>query len=106
MSGRPSDPQPGRMTTKHFQIPEYMLCCLPLIVKQQAPEPPVNEVLPSHSLRAAERAAGQAARAKRIERREACFDLFVSGYTHRQIADAMKVSVATVRRVVDGAIDE
>jgi hypothetical protein len=66
----------------------------------------VNEVLPSHSLRAAERAAGKARRAKRIERREACFDLFVSGYTHRQIADAMKVSVATVRRVVDGAIDE
>ncbi len=58
------------------------------------------------SQRAALRAAAKARRAKRTERREAWLELFSSGYTHRQIADAMKVSVATVRRGIDAAIDE
>ncbi len=56
--------------------------------------------------RARTRAAARARRAKRIERREAWFELFASGYTHRQIADVMGASVATVRRVIDAAIDE
>jgi hypothetical protein len=66
----------------------------------------MNENPTPPSQRAGARAAAKGRRAKRIERREAWFELFSSGYTHRQIADAMKVSVATVRREIDGAIDE
>ena len=66
----------------------------------------MNEHPTSPSQRSGARAAARARRAKRIERREAWFELFSSGYTHRQIADAMKVSVATVRRAIDGAIGE
>jgi hypothetical protein len=58
------------------------------------------------SRRAEARAATKARRAKRIERREAYFDLVASGYSHRQIATAMKVSLATVRREVDKALAE
>jgi hypothetical protein len=36
----------------------------------------------------------------------AYFDLVASGYSHRQIATAMKVSLATVRREVDKALAE
>ncbi len=58
------------------------------------------------SQRAEARAAAKARRAKRIERREACLDLVASGYSHRQIATAMRVSLATVRREVDKALAE
>jgi len=60
----------------------------------------------SLSQRAEARAAAKARRAKRIERREAFLDLVASGYSHRQIATAMKVSLATVRREVDEALAE
>jgi hypothetical protein len=45
-------------------------------------------------------------RRKRIERREAYFDLLASGYSYRQIAEAMKVTPLSVRRAVDRAIAE
>ena len=60
----------------------------------------------SLSQRAEARAAAKARRAKRIERRESFLDLVASGYSHRQIATAMKVSLATVRREVDKALAE
>src|SRR5208283_4234957 len=43
---------------------------------------------------------------KGLERREAIFNLFVSGFSHQQIAKALKASTATVRRVIDTAVDE
>ncbi len=49
---------------------------------------------------------GQGRRAKRIERREAFLDLVSSGYSYRQIATAMRVSLAAVRREVDKALAE
>ena len=58
------------------------------------------------SQRAEARAAAKARRAKRIERREAFLGLVASGYSHRQIAAAMGVSLATVRREVDKALAE
>ena len=58
------------------------------------------------SARAAARAAARARARKRIERREGCFDLLASGYTPHEIAKAMKVSAATVRRMIDRAIDD
>jgi hypothetical protein len=60
----------------------------------------------SLSQRAEARASAKARRAKRIGRREAFLDLVVSGYSHRQIATAMGVSLATVRRKVDKALAE
>ncbi len=60
----------------------------------------------SLSQRAEARAKAKARRAKRIERREAFLDLVASGYSHRQIATAMKVSLAAVRREVDKALAE
>ena len=56
--------------------------------------------------RAEAQAKAKARRAKRIERREAFLDLITSGYSYRQIATAMKVSLATVRREVDKALAE
>ena len=60
----------------------------------------------SLSQRAEARVAAKARRAKRIERREACLDLVASGYSHRQIAKALRLSLATVRREVDKALAE
>jgi hypothetical protein len=62
--------------------------------------------LSSLSSRAATRARAKARRARRIERREACLDLVASGYSHRQIATALKISLATVKREVDQALAE
>ena len=61
----------------------------------------MTDELSSLSQRAETRAKARARRAKGIERREAFLDLVASGYSHRQIATAMKVSLATVRREVD-----
>ena len=47
------------------------------------------------------RRAARKRRTKRIERREAYFDLLTSDYTYHQIAQAMKVTPLTVRRAVD-----
>jgi DNA-binding NarL/FixJ family response regulator len=53
---------------------------------------------PSESAR--KRAAGKTRRAKLIERREAYFDLLVSGYSVDEIATATKMSRSAVRRAV------
>ena len=53
---------------------------------------------------ARQRAAGKAPRAKRIERREAYFDLLMSGYSVQQIARATKTSRFAVRRAIDQAL--
>jgi Homeodomain-like domain len=60
----------------------------------------------SLSQRTEAQATAKARRAKRIERREACLDLVASGYSHRRIAAALKISLATVRREVDKALAE
>ena len=56
--------------------------------------------------RAQSRPPATTRRRKRIERREAYFDLLASGYSYRQIAEAMKVTPLSVRRAVDRAIAE
>ena len=53
---------------------------------------------------ARKRAAGKTHRAKLIERREAYFDLLVSGYSIEQIASHTKTSPSAVRRAVDQAL--
>jgi DNA-binding NarL/FixJ family response regulator len=60
----------------------------------------------SPSQRAEARALAKKRRTKGFERREAIFDLFVSGFSHQQIAKALGVSTATVRRIVDTAVTE
>jgi hypothetical protein len=60
----------------------------------------------SLSQRAEAQTKAKARRAKRIERREASLDLVASGYSHRQIATALEISLATVRREVDKALAE
>ena len=50
------------------------------------------------------RAAGKARRARLIERREAYFDLLMSGYSVPQIAGATNMSVAAVRRAIAQAL--
>ena len=58
------------------------------------------------SQRADVRAQRRARRAARIVQRESYFDLLASGYSCRQIAEAAKVSTATVKRAIDRAIAE
>ena len=53
---------------------------------------------------ARKRAAGKTHRAKLIERREAYFDLLVSGYSIEQIASHTKTSSSAVRRAVGQAL--
>jgi hypothetical protein len=53
---------------------------------------------------ARKRAAGKTRRAKLIERREAYFDLLVSGYSIEQIASHTKTSPSAVRRAVAQAL--
>jgi DNA-binding CsgD family transcriptional regulator len=62
-----------------------------------------DEVKPT-SERAHKRALGKIRREALIKRREAYFDLLVSGYSIEQIATVMKKSPATVRRVVGLAL--
>ncbi len=57
---------------------------------------------PSH--RAEVRALAKRRRTKGLERREAIFDLFVSGFSHQQIATAFEASPSTVRRIIDTAV--
>jgi hypothetical protein len=52
------------------------------------------------------RAAAKRRRTKGLDRREAIFDLFVSGFSHQQIATGLKISPATVRRIVDTSVAE
>jgi hypothetical protein len=53
---------------------------------------------------ARKRAAGKARRARLIERREAYFDLLVSGYGVEQIAAATEMSPSAVRRAIGQAL--
>jgi hypothetical protein len=56
------------------------------------------------SERARKRALGKTLRDISVKRREAYFDLLVSGYSVEQIASSTKKSPATVRRVVGQAL--
>jgi hypothetical protein len=56
------------------------------------------------SERARKRAAGKILREISIRRREACFDLLVSGYSIEQIASHTRKSPAAVRRAVGQAL--
>jgi Homeodomain-like domain len=58
----------------------------------------------SPSQRAEARALSKKRWTKGFERREAVFDLFVSGFSHQQIAKALNASTSTVRRIVDTAV--
>jgi len=53
---------------------------------------------------ARKRAAGTARRARLVERREAYFDLLMSGYSVLQIAKAMNMSASAVRRAIGQAL--
>jgi transposase len=64
----------------------------------------MEEDTASPSLREAAQAAAKRRRTKGLERREAIFDLFVSGFSHQQIASALKTSSHTVRRVINTAV--
>lgn len=57
--------------------------------------------IPSERVRA--RLSAKALKAKRLERLEDYLDLLISGYSCERIAQAMKVSVSTVRRAIDRA---
>ena len=58
----------------------------------------------SPSQRAEARAVARERQMRGFERREAIFDLFVSGFSHQQIATALKTSSHTVRRIIDTAV--
>lgn len=58
------------------------------------------------SRRAQARAAGRARRARKAAARQAYFEALAAGFTPHHIAEAGKVSVATVRRELDRAIAE
>jgi DNA-binding CsgD family transcriptional regulator len=76
-------------------------------VPDEAEPAPVPADTPVSDLdRAQPRAPATKRRRVRIERREAYFDLLASGYSYRQIAEAMKVTPLSVRRAVDRAIAE
>ena len=66
----------------------------------------MEEKTASPSQRDDARAAARRRRTKAFDRREAIFDLFVSGFSHQQIAAALKTSSHTVRRVIDTAVAE
>ena len=67
-------------------------------------EPGMSDEPKSPSECARKRAAGKTRRAKLIERREAYFDLLVSGYSVDEIATATKMSRSAVRRAVSQAL--
>ena len=52
------------------------------------------------------RAEARTRREDRLERRERCFNLMMSGYTLSQIAKMVQASSATVRREIDRALAE
>jgi DNA-binding NarL/FixJ family response regulator len=62
-----------------------------------------DELKPT-SERARKRAVGKIRRETSIERREAYFDLLVSGYSVEQIASHTKTSPSAVRRAVGQAL--
>ncbi len=52
------------------------------------------------------RAEARARRENRLDRRDRCFNLMMSGYTLSQIAKMVQASSATVRREIDRALAE
>jgi Homeodomain-like domain-containing protein len=60
----------------------------------------------SPSKRDEARAAAKRRRTKGLDRRQAIFDLFISGFSHHQIARAFEASPSTVRRIIDTAVAE
>ncbi len=66
----------------------------------------MNDHPPPPPQAAGARAEVRARRENRLERRERCFNLMMSGYTLRQIAKMVQASSATVRREVDRALAE
>ncbi len=58
------------------------------------------------SQRAEVGAAAKRRRTKGFDQREAVFELFVSGFSHQQIAKALNASTSTVRRIVDTVVAE
>jgi hypothetical protein len=61
---------------------------------------------PNLTNRARERAEAQKRRAKKIARREMILDLVVSGYEREAIAQNFSISLSTVRREVERALDQ
>ncbi len=66
----------------------------------------MTEQNPSPSRRDQARAQAKNLQTKGFERREAIFDLFVSGFSHHQIAKSTDLSPSTVRRIIDTALAE
>ena len=58
------------------------------------------------SQRAEVGAAAKRRRTKGFDQREPFFELFVSGFSHQQIAKALNASTSTVRRIVDTVVAE
>ena len=66
----------------------------------------MNDHPPPMAQAAGARAEVRARRENRLERRERCFNLMMSGYTLSQIAKMVQASSATVRREIDRALAE
>ena len=78
-----------------------MFCAIVGLTDISAPETDMAEEATILSKRAN---AAKTRQAMRVQRREACRDIVAPGYSHRQIAYAMSVSLAPVRREVDNAL--
>jgi hypothetical protein len=61
---------------------------------------------PSPSKRCDARRSAKSRRAAKASLREVSFEALAAGWSPRQIADARKVSVKTIRREIDRALDE
>jgi hypothetical protein len=66
----------------------------------------MNDDPAPHSKRADLRAGRKIRRKQQLALREAVFDMIASGYDYQVIAATLEISVATVRREFDRAIDE
>src|SRR5271170_3350961 len=69
-------------------------------------EPTMNDDPAPHSKRADLRAGRKTRRKQQLALREAVFDMIASRYDYQVIAATLEISVATVRREFDRAIDE
>jgi hypothetical protein len=82
-----------------------MMCGYPPLPRGKEIKPMTSEPLsPSGPVGA--RARRRARRKARIAECEGYFELLASGFTCRQIAEAAKVNLRTVKRAIDRAIDE
>ena len=66
----------------------------------------MTEQSPPSSSRAKARVAARARRAREAALRQGYFNALASGFTPEQIAEASHVSVRTIRREIDRALDE